>query len=284
MYVLNGDELIDADLAALLDAHRAHGGAATLVVAPLPTGFGVVEHRRGRSGQRASTSRRSSRIWVHAGVDVLDEEAIARLPEKGDHERTTFPELAAEGKLYAFRHEGLWLTVNTPKDLRTRRGAHAREPQLARRGGESMTTESPNLGGLELCIEPTKVDKPWGYELIWALTDDYCGKILFVKAGESLSLQFHREKDESWLIHSGRAEIEMAEPGDKTTNPEVVGPGAAFRITPGNDAPGDRARGHDDPRGLDAADSKTSSGSRTNTDARPNLDTSVLRLAMAACR
>ena len=39
-------------------------------------------------------------------------------PEKGDHERTTFPELAAEGKLYAYRHEGLWLTVNTPKDLR----------------------------------------------------------------------------------------------------------------------------------------------------------------------
>src|SRR5947208_589484 len=57
--------------------------------------------------------------WVHAGVDVLDEEAIARRPEKGDHERTTFPELAAEGKLYAFRHEGVWLTVNTPKDLRT---------------------------------------------------------------------------------------------------------------------------------------------------------------------
>jgi NDP-sugar pyrophosphorylase family protein len=51
-------------------------------------------------------------------VDVLDEEAIARLPEKGDHERTTFPELASEGKLYAFRHEGVWLTVNTPKDLR----------------------------------------------------------------------------------------------------------------------------------------------------------------------
>ena len=49
---------------------------------------------------------------------MLGDEAIARLPEKGDHERTTFPELAAEGALRAFRHEGLWLTVNTPKDLR----------------------------------------------------------------------------------------------------------------------------------------------------------------------
>ena len=93
---------------------------------------------------------------------------------------------------------------------------------------------SPNLGGLEqFGVEPTKVEKPWGYELIWALSDDYCGKILFVQAGEALSLQFHRTKDESWLIHSGRAEIEMGEPGDKIPNVEVIGPGAAFRIRPG---------------------------------------------------
>jgi mannose-6-phosphate isomerase len=93
---------------------------------------------------------------------------------------------------------------------------------------------SSNFGGLEeFGVEPTKVDKPWGHELIWALTDAYCGKILFVKAGESLSLQFHREKDESWLVHSGRAQLEMGRPGDKTPNSEVVGPGAAFRIRPG---------------------------------------------------
>jgi NDP-sugar pyrophosphorylase family protein len=55
---------------------------------------------------------------VNAGLYVLGEEALARLPEKGDHEQTTFPELAAEGRLAAYRHEGMWLTVNTPKDLR----------------------------------------------------------------------------------------------------------------------------------------------------------------------
>jgi mannose-6-phosphate isomerase-like protein (cupin superfamily) len=93
---------------------------------------------------------------------------------------------------------------------------------------------SPNFGGLSaFAIEPTKVEKPWGYELIWALTDDYCGKVLFIRAGESLSLQFHREKDESWLIHTGRAQLEMGAPGDKTPNSETVGPGAAFRIRPG---------------------------------------------------
>ena len=93
---------------------------------------------------------------------------------------------------------------------------------------------SPNLDLLEpFAVEPTKVDKPWGYELIWAETDDYVGKILFVKAGESLSLQFHRQKDESWLVHSGRARIEMAAPGEKLPQAEIVGAGAAFRIEPG---------------------------------------------------
>jgi mannose-6-phosphate isomerase len=95
-------------------------------------------------------------------------------------------------------------------------------------------SDSPNLDGLDpFAVEPTKVEKPWGYELIWAETDDYVGKILFVKAGESLSLQFHKVKDEAWLVHSGQAKIEMAEPGVKVPHAEVVGPGTAFRIKPG---------------------------------------------------
>ena len=116
-YALNGDELIDADLVALLAAHHEHGGAATIVVAPLPTGFGVVEIA---ADDRIEGFDESPKLphWVNAGVYVLGDEAIERLPERGDHERSTFPELAAEGKLYAYRHEGLWLTVNTPKELR----------------------------------------------------------------------------------------------------------------------------------------------------------------------
>src|SRR4051795_10795088 len=93
---------------------------------------------------------------------------------------------------------------------------------------------SPNFGGLsEFATDPTKVEKPWGWELIWALTDDYCGKILFVRAGESLSLQFHREKDESWLIHAGRAAVELGGVGEKVLKEEVVAPGGAFRFPPG---------------------------------------------------
>ena len=95
-------------------------------------------------------------------------------------------------------------------------------------------TDSPNLVSLDAwAVDARRVDKPWGWELIWAETGHYVGKVLFVRAGESLSLQFHRVKDEAWLIHSGRAKIEMGHPGDKTPNTEVVGAGAAFRMRPG---------------------------------------------------
>jgi mannose-6-phosphate isomerase len=93
---------------------------------------------------------------------------------------------------------------------------------------------SPNLGGLEkFAIEAAKVEKPWGHEVIWAHTDRYVGKTLFVKAGESLSLQFHKVKDEAWYILSGRAEVELGAPGERVLDKEVVGPGAAFHFPPG---------------------------------------------------
>jgi mannose-6-phosphate isomerase-like protein (cupin superfamily) len=59
-------------------------------------------------------------------------------------------------------------------------------------------------------VDARRVEKPWGWELIWAETDRYVGKVLFVRAGESLSLQFHRVKDEAWYVQSGRAKIELA--------------------------------------------------------------------------
>jgi mannose-6-phosphate isomerase len=93
---------------------------------------------------------------------------------------------------------------------------------------------SPNLTGTEqFAFEPERVEKPWGYELIWAVSEHYAGKLLSVNAGHALSLQFHREKDESWYVLEGRAELEFAAAGEKTTSSEVVTPGAAFRIRPG---------------------------------------------------
>jgi NDP-sugar pyrophosphorylase family protein len=114
---LNGDELLDVDFRALLDEHDRSGAAATIVVAQVRSPFGVVDLRP----DGAVTGFREAPLledWVNSGVYALGDEAIERLPERGDHEQSTFPALAREGRLRGYRHDGVWLTVNTPKDLR----------------------------------------------------------------------------------------------------------------------------------------------------------------------
>jgi mannose-6-phosphate isomerase len=97
-----------------------------------------------------------------------------------------------------------------------------------------MSFDSPNLDDLDRwATEPRRVEKPWGWELVWAETEQYVGKVLFVKAGESLSLQFHRIKDESWYVHDGRAKLELGDAGEAVLREEVVAAPAFFRIEPG---------------------------------------------------
>jgi NDP-sugar pyrophosphorylase family protein len=117
VFALNGDELVDVDFAALLERHRAAGGLATITVARPKSQFGLVEVDDS-DVVRGFQEDAPVPYWVNCGNYVLSAEAIERFPDVGDHESTTFPELAAEGALHAHRHNGLWLTVNTPKELR----------------------------------------------------------------------------------------------------------------------------------------------------------------------
>ncbi len=83
-------------------------------------------------------------------------------------------------------------------------------------------------------FEVRRVDKPWGHELIYALTDRYCGKVLFVRAGQSLSLQYHEVKDEAWYIQSGAATLELGTIGEENPLRVVtLGEGDAFHFQPG---------------------------------------------------
>ncbi len=81
-------------------------------------------------------------------------------------------------------------------------------------------------------FEPTIVDKPWGRELIWAKTDRYVGKILHVKAGEALSLQYHRVKDETIMVLAGRLRFEFFADGEESSAREL-GPYEPFHVAPG---------------------------------------------------
>ena len=76
-----------------------------------------------------------------------------------------------------------------------------------------------------------RVDKPWGHELIWALTDRYCGKVIVVEAGKRLSLQRHERKEESILILSGRLHLHF-EDDDGVVRIHELGPGETWHVPP----------------------------------------------------
>ena len=130
VFALNGDELLGVDLRDLLERHRSRRPAATIVVSQVRSPFGIVDVSDDDSVTGFSEAPLLPQ-WVSSGVYVLDDECIARLPERGDHEDTTFPELAAEGKLLAYRNSSFWLTVNTPKQLREADEFVQAHPELA---------------------------------------------------------------------------------------------------------------------------------------------------------
>jgi mannose-6-phosphate isomerase len=78
-----------------------------------------------------------------------------------------------------------------------------------------------------------RVDKPWGYEIWWARTDRYVGKLLHIKAGESLSLQYHNVKDETILVQAGTMLFETGSKDDPANLKKTeMKPGDLFHITP----------------------------------------------------
>ena len=76
-----------------------------------------------------------------------------------------------------------------------------------------------------------RVDKPWGYELRWAETARYAGKVIHVDAGHALSLQYHEIKEETILLWSGRIRFEIEQDGQRVTR--EMTPGQSVHITPG---------------------------------------------------
>ena len=79
---------------------------------------------------------------------------------------------------------------------------------------------------------PHRVEKPWGYELIWAQTEEYVGKVLHINAGESLSLQYHEVKDETIFLFTGEMKF-WAGASMETLEEVSLAAGEAYRVVPG---------------------------------------------------
>jgi NDP-sugar pyrophosphorylase family protein len=122
---LNGDILTNQRLAPLLRYHRRKGATATVMLTRLRSPYGIT--RRDRAGRIVAFQEKPLLPhWINAGLYVLAADFFRRLPDRGDHETTTFPELAAEGKLFGYRSSAYWRTIDTFKDL-TEAAAEVRE-------------------------------------------------------------------------------------------------------------------------------------------------------------
>ena len=78
---------------------------------------------------------------------------------------------------------------------------------------------------------PRKTEKPWGYELLYGCTPKYVGKVIFIKKGHRLSLQYHKKKDECMYIYKGKVKFGV-EGADGKMKSYVAEPGYSVRITP----------------------------------------------------
>ncbi len=82
-------------------------------------------------------------------------------------------------------------------------------------------------------LNAKRVEKPWGWELWWAHTERYVGKLLFIRAGHQLSLQYHEVKDEVIYVQEGEMDFLVDEQDGQGLRTLRMGPGAGFHIRPG---------------------------------------------------
>ncbi|RNL87408.1 nucleotidyltransferase family protein [Halostreptopolyspora alba] len=126
---LNGDVLTWFSLDDFASFHRDKGGLVTLALAQYRTSWGIVDVTDDGTIEGFTQSPLLP-FWINAGVYLFERAAIPMLPEKGDHESSTFPELADEGRLFGYRIGGFWRGIDTAKDVK-----EAGEQLPALRGG-----------------------------------------------------------------------------------------------------------------------------------------------------
>lgn len=111
----NGDIITNFCLDPVLQVHKRSGNMATIVLTPFISPYGIVEvdddHVVG------FREKPTLPYWINGGIYIFSPDIYSRLPDKGDHEDTTFPELAAQGRLGAFKTSSFWRAVDTVKDL-----------------------------------------------------------------------------------------------------------------------------------------------------------------------
>lgn len=113
---LNGDHVCNLSIKEFCDFHLRYNPLATIVTVPLRSPYGIVEIGEDNTVS-GFTEKPELPYGVNAGIYLMNPEIIEFLPDVGDHEVETFPQLAKEGKLKAFGSRCFWRTVDTTKDV-----------------------------------------------------------------------------------------------------------------------------------------------------------------------
>ncbi|MQS36759.1 nucleotidyltransferase family protein [Streptomyces katsurahamanus] len=115
-FVLNGDVITTFSLTDLSEYHQRRGGAVTVALSPYRSNWGVADLD---DGDRIRGFVQSPELpyWINAGIYVFNPDVVELLPDKGDHEDSTFPELASDGRLIGYRLSGYWRGIDTVKDV-----------------------------------------------------------------------------------------------------------------------------------------------------------------------
>lgn len=112
----NGDIITNFSLEPVVQCHRQSGALATVVLTPFVSPYGIVEVAED-SRVVGFQEKPTLPYWINGGIYILSREVYPYLPDQGDHEDTTFPQLAQEGRLAAFKTPAYWRAVDTVKDL-----------------------------------------------------------------------------------------------------------------------------------------------------------------------
>lgn len=114
--VLNGDLISNVDLSDLQNFHKLHGSLVSVVATSLRSPYGIVDIE---DGTKITGFREKPMLpfFINAGIYLINPSIIDLLPDRGDHEDTTFPKLAQKEQLRAYKTESFWRTVDTVKDL-----------------------------------------------------------------------------------------------------------------------------------------------------------------------
>ncbi|MEU4211196.1 nucleotidyltransferase family protein [Streptomyces sp. NPDC026206] len=115
-FVLNGDVISTFSLAHLAEYHERHDAAVTVALSPYRSNWGVAD-LDDQDHIKGFVQSPELPYWINAGIYVFNPDVIGLLPDKGDHEDSTFPELAQNGRLMGYRHSGYWRGIDTVKDV-----------------------------------------------------------------------------------------------------------------------------------------------------------------------